>query len=60
MLSDKHPGIAVHFQSNFQGLLHPVESIWSISQACGQGNSVMEKKQSVVVCPSLSGGASSA
>lgn len=32
VLSDKHPGISVCSQSTFQGLMHPMKSVWSISQ----------------------------
>lgn len=60
MLSDKHPGRAVHFQSNFQGLLHPVESVWSTSQAVGKGIALWKTSVSVVVCLSPPGEASSA
>jgi len=59
-LSDKHPGIAVHVQSNFQGLLHAVESVWSISLAVGKGITLWKTSVSVVVCLSPSGEASSA
>lgn len=58
MLSDKHPGVAVHFQSNFQGLLHPVESgpsvsLWAREQLYGK------QALSVAGCLGPSGEASS-
>lgn len=59
MLSDKHLGRAVHFQSNVQGLLHPVGSVWSISQAVGRGTALWKTSLSVV-CLNPPGEASNA
>lgn len=56
ILSDKHPGVAVRFQSNFQDLMHPVKSIWSISQTSVDKEIALWKTNTLVlVCLSPAG-----
>lgn len=59
ILLDKHPGIAVHFQSNFKGLMCPVESVWSISLTVDKEMVLWKTNIPVLICLTPAGEAPS-